>query len=355
MFIVFVKVYEIFINFASIKIIPWDETTKSMLSFFKTFFLLLKKAFISWNKNDPFPKGATIAYYTLFSLPSLLIIVMTVASSFFEREAVQGRITDQISDFIGGDSARAIENMIVNVSASDGSTLAIIFSVGMVIFAATGVFFQLKKTMNNIWSVAAKKSNFVRMLFDRLISFGMVLVIGFLLLISLLISALLRILKEHIETISESLTAVFVDVMNFSLSFVILTILFAALFKLLPDIKIRWRVTFLGAALTTVLFLIGEFLISFYFGKSEPASVYGAAASVVIILLWVNYICLILFFGAEFTVQYALHKNENVTPNRFSEPAIYQEIEKLSSQQLNPEEEKRILEKLQSNLKNTED
>jgi len=326
-----------------------------MIHFFKTFFKLLKNAFVSWNKNDPFPKGATIAYYTLFSLPSLLIIVMTIASSFFERDAVQGRITSQIGDFIGGDSAKAIENMIVNVSASEDSTLAIIFSVGMVLFAATGVFFQLKKTMNMIWGVATKKSNFVRMLLDRLISFGMVLVIGFLLLISLMISALLRILKEHIENISESLTAVFVDVMNFGLSFLILTILFASLFKLLPDVKIRWRVTFLGAALTTTLFLIGEFLISFYFGRSEPASVYGAAASVVIILLWVNYICLILFFGAEFTVQYAVHKNEEVTPNRFSEAAIHQEIEKLSSRHINPEEEKRILERLRSNLKITRD
>jgi membrane protein len=326
-----------------------------MIHFFKTFFTLLKKAFVSWNKNDPFPKGATIAYYTLFSLPSLLIIVMTIASSFFERDAVQGRITAQISDFIGGDSAKAIENMIINVSASEDSTLAIIFSIGMVIFAATGVFFQLKKTMNNIWGVAAKKANFVRMLLDRLISFGMVLVIGFLLLISLMISALLSILKEHIETISETLTTVFVEVMNFSLSFVILTVLFAALFKLLPDIKIRWRITFLGAAMTTTLFLIGEFLIGYYFGQSEPASVYGAAASVVIILLWVNYICLILFFGAEFTVQYAEYKNEKVMPNRFAEPAIHQEIDKLNSRHIIPEEEKRILDKLRSNLEITDD
>ncbi len=324
-----------------------------MIQFFKTFFKLLKKSFISWTKNDPFPKGATIAYYSLFSLPSLLIIVITVASSFFEKEAVQGRITAQISDFIGGDSAKAIETMIVNVSESEDSTLAIIFSIGMVLFAATGVFFQLKKSMNHIWSVAAKKATFVRMLMDRLISFGMVLVIGFLLLISLVISALLSVLKEHIEQISESFTAVLIDILNFGISFLILTTLFAALFKLLPDVKIRWKITYIGAALTAVLFLLGEFLISFYFGQSEPASVYGAAASVVIILLWVNYICLILFFGAEFTVQFARHRNEKVSPNKFAEPAIHQEIDKLSSRHINPEEEKRILERLQSNLEIT--
>ncbi|MCR9183208.1 MAG: YihY/virulence factor BrkB family protein [Flavobacteriaceae bacterium] len=321
-----------------------------MIQTIKTAFKLLKNTFTRWNKNDPFPKGATIAYYTLFSLPSLLIIVMTIASSFFEQEAVQGRITSQISEFIGSDSADAIETMIVNVSESEDSTFAIIFSVGMVLFAATGVFFQLKKTMNTIWGVAAKKANIVRMLIDRLISFGMVLVIGFLLLISLVISALLNILKEHIEQVSESLTTVLVDVLNFGVSFFILTTLFAALFKLLPDIKIRWKITYIGAALTTVLFLLGEFLISFYFGESEPASVYGAAASVVIILLWVNYICLILFFGAEFTVQFAEYKNEKVEPNKFAEPAIYQEIEKLDSRHVSTNEEKRILNKLKSNL-----
>lgn len=321
-----------------------------MIKFFKITFTLLKKTFISWNKNDPFPKGATIAYYTLFSLPSLLIIVMTIASSFFERSAVQGNITAQISDLIGSDSADAIETMIVNVSESQDSTIAIIFSIGMVLFAATGVFFQLKKTMNQIWSVAAKKSNFLRMLKDRLISFGMVLVLGFLLLISLVISALLRVLKERIEQISESFTAVFVDLINFGISFLILTTLFAALFKLLPDVKIRWKITYIGAGLTTVLFLIGEYLISLYFGQSEPASVYGAAASVVIILLWVNYICLILFFGAEFTVQFAAFKNEHVRPNRFAEPVIYQEIDKLDAKHLNANEENRILNKLKANL-----
>ncbi|MBA3985410.1 MAG: YihY/virulence factor BrkB family protein [Flavobacteriales bacterium] len=326
-----------------------------MKHFFKVFFQLLKKTFKSWNKNDPFPKGATIAYYTLFSLPSLLIIVMTIASSFFERDAVEGRITKEIGKFIGSDSAQAVEAMIVNVAYSEDSTLAIIFGIAMVIFAATGVFFQLKKTMNLIWGVAARKANFFRMLLDRLISFGMVLVIGFLLLISLVISAVLNILKRHIEEISESMTAVLVDILNFSISFAILTTLFAALFKLLPDVKIRWRVTYLGAALTTTLFLIGEFLIGYYFGQSEPASVYGAAASVVLILLWVNYICLIIFFGAEFTVQYAEYKNEYVMPNKFAEPAIHQEIEKLNSRYVSEEEEKRILERLRSNLKITRD
>lgn len=321
-----------------------------MISKFKTFFKLLKQAYFSWNRNEPYARSATIAYYALFSLPSLLIIVVTIASYFFERKAVQGRLTTEIGEFIGMDSARAIESMITNVALSPDSTFAIIFGVAMLIFGATGVFFQLKIAMNNIWNVAAKKSNFVQMLIDRMISFGMVLVIGLLLLISMVLSTLLNVFSEKIEEYAPDITATMVKIANFSLSFIIITTLFAAVFRLLPDIKLRWRITYLGSALTTALFLIGEAIISFYFGQSEPASVYGGASSVVLILLWVYYTCLILFFGAEFTVQYALHKNERVEPNRYGEPAIYQEMEKLEKKRVQLKEEKEVIDRLRGSL-----
>lgn len=316
----------------------------------KTFFKLLKKTFISWNSNDPFAQSAIIAYYTLFSLPSLLIIVVSIAGYFFGNEAVQGKITAQIGDFIGIDAARAIENMISSAALNNNSTLALIFGLAMLLFGATGVFFQLKKAMNNIWNVAARKDTFLVMIIDRLISFGMVLVIGFLMLLTLLISTLIKILSDYIESSAPVLTSISLEIINYLISFFFITALFAAIFKLLPDIKIRWKVTLFGAALTTILFLIGEFLISFYFGKSNPGSIYGGASSVVLILLWVNYTCLILFFGAEFTVQYALHIKEQITPNQFSEPAIYQEMEKLRIKKAKIEEDQKILENLKSNF-----
>ena len=232
----------------------------------------------------------------------------------------------------------------------DPVTAAIIFGIGMLLFGATGVFFQLKMAMNNIWNVAAKQTDFLRILLDRLISFGMVMVIGLLLLLSLVISALIRILKDEIEQYAPQVTAFMVEAVNFGISFLVITTLFAAIFKLLPDIKLRWRITYLGAAVTTILFLVGEALISFYFGKSEPASVYGGASSVVLILLWVYYTCLILFFGAEFTVQYALLKNERVVPNKYGEPAIYQELEKLQQKRTQLEEEKEIIDTLKNNM-----
>lgn len=320
------------------------------MNFFKTFFSLLKKAYFSWNRNEPYARSATIAYYTLFSLPSLLIIVVTIASYFFKRQAVQGRITNEIGEFIGTDSANAIEAIVTNAALSGDSTWAIIVGVALLLFGATGVFFQLKKAMNNIWNVAAKKSNFLQLLLDRVISFGMVLVIGLLLLISMVISAVLAILSDHIDQFAPEITGFMVDLTNFLISFLIVTTLFAAVFKLLPDIKIRWRITYLGAVLTTILFLVGEKILGFYFGSSEPASVYGGASSVVLLLLWVYYTCLILFFGAEFTVQYALYRNEKVVPNKYGEPAIYQEMEKLEQKRVQLQEEKKIIDTLRSNL-----
>ncbi|MDT0646589.1 YihY/virulence factor BrkB family protein [Zunongwangia sp. F260] len=321
-----------------------------MLKLLKTFWKLLKDAFASWNRNEPYARAATIAYYALFSLPSLIIIVVTVVGYFFGREFVQGKITNEISAFVGEDPAEAIESMVSNAALTEGSTLAIIFGIGVLLFGATGMFFQLKMAMNNIWNVAAKKANFVKLLLDRAISLGMILVIGLLMLVSLLISALLTIVKDQIHLYLPNITGFMVGAANFCISFLFITFLFAAIFKLLPDIHIKWRTTLYGAALTATLFIIGEFLIGFYFGQSNPASVYGGASSVVLILLWVYYTCLILFFGVEFTVQYALHKKERVEPNRFGEPAIYQEMEKLEAKRLQLKEEKAIVDTLKSNL-----
>ncbi|CAL66462.1 YihY/virulence factor BrkB family protein [Christiangramia forsetii] len=321
-----------------------------MFNSLKIFLKLLKNTYISWDKNEPYARSATIAYYALFSLPSLLIIVVSIAGYFYGREAVQGRITGQIVDFIGLDAATAIENMIESAALSQDSILAVAFGFAMLIFGATGVFFQLKVAMNNIWNVAARKTNFFKMVVDRMISLGMIFVIGLLLLITLVVSTLLQIIADEVGELFPNITESAVDISNSVLSFLFITTLFALIFKLLPDIRIKLKTTYTGAALTAILFLIGKFLISFYFGQSEPASVYGAASSVVLILLWVYYTCLILFFGAEFTVQYALVKKEKVEPNRYGEPAIYQEMKKLEQRRVQLKEEKYIVDRLKSYL-----
>lgn len=315
---------------------------------FKVFLKLLKNSYFSWNRNDPWARSATIAYYALFSLPSLLIIVVTLAGYFFGRKAVQGRITKEIGEFIGLDAAKAIENMVANAALDQSSTWAVIFGFAFLIFGATGVFFQLKAAMNNIWNIAVKKYTVKRIIINRVISLGMVLVLGLLLLISLVITAVLNAFRDYIISISPAVTSLLLDVVNFLISFSIIMSLFAAIFKWLPDVKLRWKTTYLGAMLTTFLFLIAEYLIGFYFGQSNPGSVYGGASSVVLVLLWVYYTCLIVFYGAEFTVQYALYKREKVEPNEYAEPAIYQELERLEQKRGQLIDEKRILDTLQS-------
>lgn len=313
-----------------------------------SFWNLIKRSYFSWNRNDPWARSATIAYYALFSLPSLLIIVVTVAGYFFGRKAVQGRITTEIGEFIGMESAKAIEGMIANAALNESSTIAVIFGVAFLIFGATGVFFQLKAAMNNIWNVTAKKNTVKRIIINRIISLGMVFVVGLLLLISLVISAIINAFSDYLASVAPIITSFMLEVLNFLISFLFITSLFAAIFKWLPDVKLRWKTTYLGAMLTTVLFLIAEYIIGFYFGQSDPGSVYGGASSVVLILLWVYYTCLIVFFGAEFTVQYALHRRDRVEPNEYAEPAIYQELERLEQKRGQLIDEKRILDTLQS-------
>ncbi|WP_083961647.1 YihY/virulence factor BrkB family protein [Salinimicrobium terrae] len=320
-----------------------------------TFWALIKHSYTSWNRNDPWARSATIAYYALFSLPSLLIIVVTVAGYFFGKEAVQGRITQEIGEFIGIDAAQAIEGMVANAALDQTSTWALIFGFAFLIFGATGVFFQLKAAMNNIWNIAVKKYTVKRIIINRVISLGMVFVLGLLLLVSLILSAVLAAINDYVASVAPVITTFLLDLLNFALSFTIIMSLFAAIFKWLPDVKLRWKTTYLGAMLTTCLFLIAEYLIGFYFGQSNPGSVYGGASSVVLILLWVYYTCLIVFFGAEFTVQYALHKKEKVEPNEYAEPAIYQELERLEQKRGQLIDEKRILDTLQSHADKEEE
>jgi len=293
------------------------------------FFKFLKETYISWDKNDPWAKSAVIAYYALFSLPSLLMITVHFAGIFYGREAVQGRITSEIGGLIGQGSAEAIETMISNAALEDSSLITIIIGVGMLIFAATGVFFQLQKALNNIWSVRAKEEGFMNMLKRRATSFGVVLAIGLLLLITLFISAAISALSNYVSDYYSEASTVMVNVLNFLISQIFITALFASIFTILPDVKIKWKTTILGAFLTSLLFLVGKYLIGFYFSQSNPASVYGAAGSVVLILLWVYYTCLILFFGAELTVNWALYRNIKISPTKHATLSYEKELEEL--------------------------
>lgn len=292
-------------------------------------FRLFKETYLSWNDNDPWAKSAVIAYYALFSIPSLLIITIHFAGVFFGEDAVRGRITSQVEGLIGEDSARLIQEIIANSALSENTTLFVIIGIGTLIFGASGVFVQLQKALNDIWGVRLVKTGIVETLKHRALAFSMVLIIGLLMLISLVITTAINAFSDFIGSYYTVLSAGFIRVMNFVFSQVIITALFATIFTLLPDVKVRWKTNLIGASLTTLMFLIGKYLIGFYFSQSDPASAYGAAGSVVLILLWVYYTCLILFFGAEFTVNWALHKNIVIEPRENATRSYEQEIEEL--------------------------
>ena len=286
----------------------------------KDLFSLLKETFKEWNEDDPFQLSAALSYYAVFSLPGLLLIVISVAGFIFGEEAVQGEISAQISRMIGAEAAKSVESMISNVHQNESSLWATIIGVATLIFGATGVFYHLQQTLNKIWEVEVKKEEGIKkLLLDRLTSFGVILVIGFLLLVSLVLTTALSALSDYIrENLPDYLIYVFY-VMEFLVSYGIITLLFATIYKVLPDVEIQWKTVWIGALVTAALFVIGKFALGIYFGKSDPASAYGAAGSLILILLWVSYSCLILFFGAEFTQVYARRYGHHIEPTAHSQ------------------------------------
>lgn len=278
---------------------------------------LLKKTFKAWNERDPFRQSAIIAYYAIFSLPALLAIVVAVAGFIFGREAVTGQLSSQIGDIMGKSTAKQIEEMIANASIGSKSVWATIIAVITLLLGATGVFVQLQKTLNLIWEVkpAPKKKAFLRLLRTRLLSFGMILSIGFLLIISLVITSLIAMFGNWLQVQLPELAVFILQLVNFIISFGIISLLFALIYKYLPDAKIHWQEVWWGAILTAALFSLGKLALGIYFAKANPTSTYGAAGSVVLIMLWISYSCMIFFFGAEFTREYATREGKSITPS----------------------------------------
>lgn len=277
---------------------------------------MLKTAFIRWWDRDPFREGAIIAYYAIFSLPGLLVLVLVLAGYFFGEEAISGQLNQQISGAIGTDSAETVQTMIKSSMQNKDSIWASILGIITIIMGATAVFAQFQKSINNIWEVepSTEKSGIWLFLKSRLFSFGLIITIAFLLLISLVLSSMLSALSKWIaNSLSESLLVIFVAI-DAVVSLGMVTVLFAAMFKILPDAKIKWRSVWIGAFITAVLFAIGKYALGLYFGKADPASGYGAAGTIILILLWANYSSMIVFYGAEFTKVYSDERFGSVAP-----------------------------------------
>jgi membrane protein len=274
----------------------------------------LKTIFTKWLDDDPFQAAAALSYYTLLSLAPLFVISIAVAGFVFGREAAHNQIVETIQGLIGRQSAEAVQAMIQAASNKPETGLASTLLGGIfLLFGAGGVVGQLQTSLNAIWRVRPKPGtglhDFIR---KRFISFAMVLGVGFLLLVSLAVSAFISGLTQFVGSLLED--ALIAHSLDIVISFALVTLLFAMIYKFLPDVEIHWKDVWIGAALTSILFTTGKFLIGFYLGSSGVTSVYGAAGSLITVLLWVYYSALIFFLGAEFTQVYASQYGSGVIP-----------------------------------------
>jgi membrane protein len=268
---------------------------------------VIKNTAKEWVEDDPFRQSAIIAYYAIFSLPALLVLVINIAGFFLEKDAISGEIARQISAVMGQDTGEQIQKIVANAGKVKAGLLPGIIAIVVLISGATGVFVQLQIVLNQIWGVKQKASAGIMVTIkNRVFSFGLILAIGFLLLVSLVISSVLASVSHWLESALSDAVAYLIYVVDFVVSLGITSVLFALMFKYLPDVKIGWKNVWIGGILTGFLFILGKYGLSLYFGKANPASVYGAAGSIILVLLWVSYSSMIVFFGAEFTQQYAV-------------------------------------------------
>lgn len=281
-------------------------------------FALLKTTVRDFLNDDAPRMAAALSYYTIFALPPLLVLLITIAGTIWQPEDIQGSIETQMVQLIGEDGARAIRSMLENANRPGaGGVLPTLLSIGALLFGATGAFAQLQKALNSAWNVAPdpERSALGNMLMKRLLSLGMILVIGFLLLVSLALSAILSAFGDRLQQwLPEALSGALLQAIQLGASLVVITLLFAAIYKILPDAVIAWRDVWVGAAVTAALFVAGKFAIGFYLGQSDPGSAYGAAGSLAVVLIWVYFASMLLLLGAEFTEVWARRRGAGIRP-----------------------------------------
>jgi membrane protein len=280
---------------------------------------LVKETFSDWSEDKAPRLAAALAYYTIFSLAPLLIIVIAIAGRILGDAAVTGEVAAQIQNLIGNeDAAKFIEEMVAAARKPTTSTVATVIGIFTLLLGASGLFGQLQDALNTIWEVAPKPGRgWLATIKDRFLSFTMVLGIGFLLLVSLVLSAALSAFGSFLGSDEESIVW---QILNFVISFGVITLLFAMIYKVLPDVKIAWSDVWIGAAATALLFTLGKFLIGLYLGRSGISTTYGAAGSLVLILIWIYYSAQILFLGAEFTQVYARRFGTRIEPAKDAIP-----------------------------------
>lgn len=273
--------------------------------------------FKDWSARDVGTDAASLAYSAIFSMPGLLIIVIWFAGIFFGEEAVRGEITSFLGSMMGHDVGKSVEEMVVSGMIDKKNVVMKAVGVASLVFGATTLFFQLQKSLNKLWDVvAAPKRAWEKYILDRANSLGMILIIAFLLLITLLISAFIGLANNWVIHQFGIETLAFMNIINAVIGFLVTMLLFAAIFKILPDVELEWKSVWIGAAVTAALFTVGKFLLTYYFDTFKPTSSFGTAGTIILLMLWINYTCQIIFFGAEFTKVYAKKKGHKLIPSK---------------------------------------
>lgn len=280
---------------------------------------LLKETVKGFFADDVIKLSAALSFWTIFSMPPLLIIIISLSGFFFGAEAVQGQIFGQIKGLVGTDSAMQIQNVIKNVKLSGNNLFTTITGGVILLIGASGVFAEIQDSINSIWGIKAKpKRGIIKFLVNRLMSFSMIGSMGFLMLVGLILNALMDILNIRLAAFFAMDTINLFYVINLVTIFIVVTLLFTLIYKTLPDGKVALKDCMIGASFTAFLFMLGKFAMGAYLGSSAIATWYGAAGSVILIFLWVFYSAIILYFGAEFTKVYANTHGHKITPNSYS-------------------------------------
>jgi membrane protein len=290
---------------------------------------ILKQTVVNFLEDDSFSYAASIAFSTIFSLPAILIIALTVAATFYERNIVQDELIRQVGWMVGKESAKEIENIMIHATIEAKSTFAKVVGGLTLAISATAIFLSLQTSLNKIWGIKPKpQRGWVKLIVNRLISLAMVFSLGFVLLVSLLVDTVVVVFQDFISRFLHGATLYVVTGVNIFVSLAFVTFIFGMIFKVLPDAKISWRHVWVGSVVTTLLFTLGKYLIGFYLGNSSFNSAYGAAGAFVIILVWVYYSTLIVLFGAELTSVYAKQIGSEIQPYSNAVKVQLVEVEK---------------------------
>jgi len=312
----------------------------NMKIFATSIWSIIKQSFSDFIANRVLKLSAALAFYTIFSLPAMLIIIISISDVFYGRAAVEGTLFHQIAGFVGTDAALQIQQAMRGVALSQGSYVATIIGIITLVVGATSVFTEIQDSINFIWKLKSKPKGmgFLKMLLNRLLSFSIVVSLGFLLLVSLLINGAMDALLNELTSMFPQITVIMAYSFNVILTFGITSLLFGMIFKILPDAKVKWKHVRAGAFTTAALFMAGKFLIGYYLGHSTLSTAYGTAGSAIVMLLWVYYSAMILYFGAVFTHVYAAHTGTRIYPNNYAVWVQQIEVESEKSIEEQPEE-----------------